>query len=194
MRHATEASSGRFALDVSSEQTLRWTIGGLAFLLAMSASAYVAVPVPWSPVPMTLQTLVVILAGAMLGPIGGASAMATYVALGAAGLPVFSAGHAGLVWLAGPTGGYLMAFPAAALIVGLIVTHGASKPRVLLGFVAGTVAIFLGGISQLWILTGQDASGLVAMGVAPFIGGAVVKILLAMVILQAYRTSKWGGR
>jgi len=194
MRQGTEARSERWTLDGKMERQLHWAVGGLVFLLAMSASAYVAVPVPWSPVPMTLQTLVVVLAGAILGPIGGASTMAAYVAMGAAGLPVFSAGHAGLVWLAGPTGGYLMAFPAAALIVGLIVRADAGLLRAMLGFVLGTVTIFVGGVSQLWILTGQDFAGLLTMGVAPFVGGAVVKILMAMLILRAYRASNLRSR
>jgi biotin transport system substrate-specific component len=169
-------------------------VGGLVFLLAMIASAYVAVPVPWSPVPMTLQPMVALMAGAILGPAAGAASMATYVALGATGLPVFAAGGAGLPWLVGPTGGYLMAFPVAALLVGAIAPRGAGMSRLVAGLVAGLAAIYAGGLTQLAVLSGLGWGDLVAVGVLPFLGGDVIKVLLALVIIRALRASSLGRR
>ena len=92
----------------------------VAFVLAITFGAQVAVPLGFTPVPVTLQTLFVILGGVVLGPRLGALAAASYVMIGAAGAPVFSNGAAGLPWLMGPTGGYLLAAPAAAFLAGAV--------------------------------------------------------------------------
>jgi len=84
----------------------------------VALAAQVAVPVPFSPVPMTLQPLAVLAVGGLLGGVGGAAALATYLALGVLGLPVFAGGSSGVLHLLGPTGGYLLAFPVAAALTG----------------------------------------------------------------------------
>ena len=167
-------------------------MGILAFVLAMIASAYVAFPVPWSVVPMTLQPMVALLAGALLGPAAGSAAMATYVTLGAAGAPVFAGGMSGLPWLVGATGGYLMAFPVAALVVGLVSGSGRSTARMLGGLLVGLGVIYLGGISQLAVLTGRDLAGLLAVGVLPFVAGDLVKVALALIIAKAFKARGLG--
>ena len=86
--------------------------------LVVALSAQVAVPVPFSPVPMTLQPLAVLAVGGLLGAAGGVGALVLYIILGALGLPVFAGGGSGLLHLIGPTGGYLLAFPVAAGITG----------------------------------------------------------------------------
>lgn len=160
-------------------------LGIAAFVVITALSAYAAVPLPLTPVPITLQSLAVILAGALLGPWAGAAAMASYIALGIAGVPVFSGGAAGIAWLLGPTGGYLIAFPAAACAVGLVAGSPRSRGwRLLAGLFAGTAVIFIGGVSQLVVVTGQGFASAFALGVAPFLVGGVLKILIAFVVAR----------
>ena len=179
--------------EVVPSRRARIALGICAFVIMTSLSAYVAVPLPWTPVPMTLQSLFVILAGAVLGPWAGAAAMASYLAVGLAGAPVFSGGQVGIAWLMGPTGGYLIAFPAAACAVGLLA--GPARPgtlRLLAGLVSGTLVIFVGGVSQLLVLTGQDLATVFTLGVAPFLVGGVIKVLIALVVARQIRTAGVG--
>src|ERR671920_1351668 len=119
-------------------------VGIGALLVAMSAQ--VVVPVPLSPVPMTLQPLAVLVVGGLLGAGAGASALVLYIALGALGLPVFAGGGSGALHLVGPTGGYLLAFPVAAGLTGAVVGRAPrSVLRVLLASALGMVVIHVGG-------------------------------------------------
>src|SRR6187551_3324110 len=96
-------------------------IGIVGFAAAVAAASQIAIPLPWTPVPLTLQPMLVILAGMLLGPIAGAVSMALYLAAGAAGLPVFTPiGAPGVARFFGPTGGYLIAYPAAAYVAGAL--------------------------------------------------------------------------
>ena len=97
----------------AARRLVRMAVGALVVALA----AQVAVPVPFSPVPMTLQPLAVLAVGGLLGASEGLLALVTYLALGALGLPVFAGGSGGAIHLVGPTGGYLLAFPVAAALV-----------------------------------------------------------------------------
>src|SRR5947209_7735133 len=96
----------------------------VGFSLLTALSAQVAIPLLWTPVPITLQTFAVLLTGALLGSRLGALAMIAYLIEGASGLPFFALGHFGLATLLGPSGGYLIAFPAAAFITGAFAEHG----------------------------------------------------------------------
>jgi biotin transport system substrate-specific component len=158
-------------------------LGTLGFALALAAASQVAIPLPGTPVPVTLQPFIVVLAGMMLGPALGTAAMLAYLAAGAVGLPVFSPfGAPGLARFVGPTGGYLIAFPAAAFTAGYL----AQKFPALLGrWMAATLGIavlFVGGIAQLTLLTGSFGAAL-AQGITPFalldIGKALVAALIA---------------
>jgi biotin transport system substrate-specific component len=88
--------------------------------LVVAVAAQVTVPVPLSPVPMTLQPLAVLAVGGVLGARAGAAVLVLYLMMGLIGLPVFAAGSAGIGRLLGPTGGYLLAFPVAAALTGLV--------------------------------------------------------------------------
>ena len=167
--------------------------GRAAIVLATSFGAHVAVPLPWTPVPMTLQPLFVILAGAVLGPWLGAGAMATYLAVGAAGAPVFSFGGAGLPWLLGPTGGYLLASPAAAFVVGWIAGRQGGTLRLTAALAAGIATLYVGGISQLFLLTGESLGALLAVGAAPFLLGDLTKIAMALVLARLLRSTGSGA-
>lgn len=178
-------------IEVVTSRAHRRVVMVAAFALLTALSAYVAVPIPGTQVPVTLQTLVVVLAGALLGPGLGAAAQATYLAAGMMGAPVFSGGAAGFGWLFGPTGGYLLAFPAAAAVVGGLAGRGGAGgvlATVRLGFalLAGVTLILAGGGAQLAILTG-DAAAAIRLGVAPFLVGEAAKLIAALAIAARLR-------
>jgi biotin transport system substrate-specific component len=158
---------------------------GLGALL-VAASAQVAVPVPFSPVPMTLQPLAVLALGGLLGASRGMSALLLYIVMGAVGLPVFAGGGSGAWHLVGPTGGYLLAFPLAAGVTGALAgTRPRSILRVLLAAALGMVVIHVGGVAQLALLGGDPALAL-RIGFVPFLTGDLLKVgLAAGLILMA---------
>lgn len=146
-----------------------------SLLLAVSAK----LQVPFWPVPMTMQTYAVILLGAVLGWRLGTASVLFYLAQGVFGLPVFAAGG-GLLYFAGPTGGYLAGFAAAALVVGLLAERGWDRrlPTALLMMAAGTLVILVLGVAWLSVFLGSFDKA-VAAGLMPFLTGAVFKTLLA---------------
>ena len=122
----------------------------------VAAAAQISVPLPGTPVPVTLQPLAVLVVGGLLGAPLGAASLLLYLALGAAGLPVFTPfGVPGLGRLLGPTGGYLLAYPLAAFAVGRIAGDTARWGPLVLGVLAGLALIHLGGLAQLLLITGS---------------------------------------
>jgi biotin transport system substrate-specific component len=162
-------------------------VQGVAVILGavlVAAAAQVSVPLPGTPVPMTLQPLAVLLVGGLLGARLGALSLILYLAMGAAGLPVFTptVPLVGVARLLGPTGGYLLAYPAAAFAVGAIVRERPTVRRAACGVFAGLVMIHLGGLAQLAILTG-NLSAAARLGTLPFLLGDLVKLIVATAIL-----------
>lgn len=172
----------------------RKVLGGAIFVLLTTLGAYVSVPLPpqISPVPITLQPLFVILAGALLGPRAGALAMASYVLLGAAGAPVYAGGRGGWIWLISPSAGYLVSYPLAAFVVGLIAGRDAGKARLLGALAAGMATIYLGGASWLWIMTRPSFSTLMMQSVLPFLPGDLFKIGVAWMTVRSLRHTSFG--
>ncbi len=157
-------------------------IGAVGFAVALSAASQVAIPLHGTPVPLTLQPMLVVLAGLWLGPRAGAASMLLYLAAGAAGLPVFTPmGAPGLARLLGPTGGYLLAYPVAAFITGALSAGISTFPRRLAATIAGMGAIYLGGFAQLVLLTGSLERAAL-LGVIPFVALDAVKALVAAVV------------
>ncbi len=154
---------------------------GAAFV---ALAAQISVPLPGTPVPMTLQPLAVLLVGGLLGARLGAASMVLYLALGIAGLPVFTptVPLLGVARLLGPTGGYLLAYPVAAFAVGAIMADGRRWTRVALGVTAGLVLIHLGGLAQLMILT-SSLEGAARLGTLPFLLGDLGKLVVAVAVL-----------
>ena len=158
--------------------------------LFVAAAAQVSVPLPGTPVPMTLQPLAVLVVGGLLGARLGAASLILYLAMGAAGLPVFTptVPLVGIARLMGPTGGYLLAYPVAAWAVGRLTPGGppAGSPpktgRVALAVLAGLVLIHLGGLAQLAILTG-DISAAARFGTLPFLLGDLAKLAIAVPVI-----------
>lgn len=151
----------------------------------VALAAQIAVPLPGTPVPMTLQPLAVLLVGGWLGARLGAASMILYIALGAAGLPVFTptVPLVGFARLMGPTGGYLLAYPVAAFAAGAIARDGTRWGPIALGVLAGLALIHLGGLAQLIILTG-DASVAARFGTLPFLLGDLLKLGVATLVLR----------
>jgi biotin transport system substrate-specific component len=158
----------------------------VAFSLLTALAAQVVVPLPWTPVPLTGQTFAVLLTGALLGSRLGALALVAYLVEGAAGLPFFRAGAGGVGHFFGPTGGYLLAFPAAAFVTGYLAERGWDR-RFLTAAAAmalGSLVILAGGWAWLTILF-RTAGEAFRLGVAPFLIGDLVKIALAAAALPA---------
>lgn len=132
-------------------------------------------------VPVTLQVLVVLLAGGLLGPAWGAVSMAVYVLLGAVGLPVFAGGLSGMGVVLGPTGGYLLSYPLAAALVGLLAPphrgHGLAWTGSAMGL--GLAAIYLGGAGWAVLLGGKGLAVVLSGWVLPFIPFDLVKLFAA---------------
>jgi biotin transport system substrate-specific component len=155
----------------------------LAFNLVLVASAYVAFNLPFSPVPVTAQTLAVLLVAMCLGKVRATAVVAAYLAEGAAGLPVFAGGKAGLIAFAGPTGGYLLGFLAAAWVIGALSDRGwhISYFKSIAAMVLGTATIFACGLAWLAIMV--PAVSATAIGLYPFLPGAAVKVAVAAAVL-----------
>ena len=165
----------------SLSRDLGLVLGGAA-LVALVAQ----VEIPLKPVPITLQTLAVLLVGAALGWKRGAASMATYLLAGAAGLPVFAGGSAGIAKFAGPTGGYLLSYIFAAALVGWLVQRYALDRRPLgaaLAMLVASVVIYAFGLTWLSMVTGLKGQALLNAGLTPFLLGDSLKIGLAALLL-----------
>jgi biotin transport system substrate-specific component len=168
---------------------LDWTRSAalvVGFSLLTALAAQVVVPLPWTPVPLTGQTFAVLLTGALLGSRMGALAMLAYLAEGAVGLPFFRGGAGGAAHLAGPTAGYLFAFPVAAYVTGYLAERGWDR-RFLTAAAAmalGSAVILACGWAGLTLFY-RTAGAAFAAGVLPFLVGDVVKIALAAAALPA---------
>ena len=190
MSSFTQSVRARVLEPVSGDAPMRTAVGVVAFALMTGFSAQVAVRLPWTPVPVTLQPLLIVLAGVFLGRRAGAASMAAYVAAGALGAPIFSNGAAGLPWLFGPTGGYLLAAPAAAFVAGWVAGREGRPGRLLAGLALGVVTLYAGGVTQLMALTGQGLGHALSLGVVPFLVGDVTKILVAFFGILSLRAAR----
>jgi biotin transport system substrate-specific component len=174
-----------FSLSLTHDRrSALWAAPG--FVLALALASQLAVPIPGTPVPITLQPLVIVLTGLTLGPVVGAGAMIAYLVLGALGLPVFApVGAPGIARFFGPTGGYLLAYPAAAYVAGALSQHMPSLLGRWMAACAGIAVLFVGGVGQLTILTGSFGRA-VALGVTPFAVLDLVKAFFAAALTRPH--------
>ena len=157
-------------------------VGIVGFAAAVAAASQIAIPIPGTPVPFTLQPMLVVLAGMLLGPAAGATSMLMYLLAGAAGLPVFTPlGPPGIARFFGPTGGYLIAYPAAAIVAGWLAGKAKTVGGRWLAATLGIVVVFLGGLTQLAVLNGSVLRA-VQLGLTPFAALDLVKAFIAAVI------------
>jgi biotin transport system substrate-specific component len=164
--------------------------------IVVCASAVIAVcarlvlPLPFTPVPLTLANFGVLLVGLTLGSKRGFAAAALYLGWGAMGLPVFSpAGPGGIAQMLGPTAGYLWAYPVVAFVAGLIAERGVrSFTRSLVGGSIAEVVLFASGISWLAILT-HSWQHAAAFGLYPFLAAEVMKVMIAAALARRLQRS-----
>lgn len=170
------------AIPIGKLKTHAWlydlflVLGG-SFLIALSAQ--VAIPLPFSPVPITGQTFAVLVVAMLLGRWRGAAAVFAYLMEGILGLPVFAGGVAGIAKILGPTGGYLVSFLPAAYLGGYLAEKGWDRKisTTFLAMILGNIVIF--GFGALWLAKFVGLNQAIGLGVLPFLAGDVVKIGLA---------------
>ncbi len=157
----------------------------IGFSLLTALAAQVVIPV--GPIPITGQTFAVLLTGALLGSRLGAMAMIAYLIEGASGLPFFSGGHGGLLHLMGPTGGYLIAFPAAAFITGAFAEHGWDRKflTAAAAMAIGSLVIMLSGWMWFSLVMHTSPALTFFITVLKFIPGDIIKIVLAAAVLPS---------
>lgn len=191
MMNSSNALSPPFALALTNRwlgKTFPWVQSAILIVLGslfVASLAQLEIRLPFTPVPISGQTLGVLLVGASLGSKRGAMSLALYLLEGALGLPFFAGGAFGLITLFGPTGGYLFGFVLAAFLVGGLAEKG--KERKLktswLAFLLGHVVIFTLGVFWLSFFVGSQNA--LAAGLVPFIPGEVIKTLIAAGMLPA---------
>jgi biotin transport system substrate-specific component len=181
---AQVASARSRSLDIALQIAI---IVGASFFVAFCARIYV--PIPGTPVPLTVQNFAVLLVGLALGSRRGFAALALYLAEGAAGMPVFSPhGLGGIAQILGPTGGYLIAYPFVAGLVGYIFERGKQTfARAGLAAIAGEILLFASGISWLYVWT-HSLSRALSFGLYWFIFAEVIKVMLAAGTVRSWQT------
>lgn len=181
-------TSARAPGNFISSQIMRPVAMTMGLVALVIASAYVSMPLPIGPVPMTMQSLAVLMAGIWAGPAVGAAAIATYLGLAALGLPVLAGGAVapGLLLLAKPTFGYLVGFLAGAWVAGVVFRRmGGTVLAALAALTLGHAVIFLGGVAYLAAF--MSPSQAFVTGVLPFMAGTLVKVLLGAALVAAGR-------
>lgn len=161
------------------------TVLGASIIIALFAP--ISVRLPFTPIPIATQGHVILLLALFMGSRRATMAVLTYLAQGAIGLPVFSGGHCGLLWLAGPTGGYLLGYVAAAYVTGLLMERSSQRTpgRALLAMSVGNLAIYLFGLSWLAQFIGLKSAFI--LGMLPFLIGDFLKLLVGVRIWKSFR-------
>jgi len=170
---------------------LRMMVFASLFAALTAAGAYIQIPMPFSPVPVTLQVFFVLLAGSILKSKWGSLSMIVYTLLGIAGLPVFAGGSSGIGVLLGPTGGYIVGFILAAYVIGKLSekTENAAKSSLLinaLNMSLGVLIIYACGISQLMLAAKIGPGAALTLGVIPFLPGEIIKTAIAAYIASTH--------
>jgi biotin transport system substrate-specific component len=175
----------------ANDRALAWAQTGALVLggsLFVALCARVALPLPFTPVPLTLQNFGVLLVGLLLGSKRGFAALALYLAEGAVGMPVFSLpGVGGIAQLLGPTGGYLMMYPFVAFLAGWVMERGArSFVRAAIASTLAEVVLFAGGIGWLAVWTHSFALA-VRFGLYWFVFAEIIKVMSASAIARGWQ-------
>ncbi len=161
-------------------------------VIALSARLWISLPLAITPVPITGQTLAILLVGALDGSKRGPATVLLYLAEGAAGLPVFVGGSGGALHLLGPTGGYLVGFVLGAFVTGVLSERGWDRRWAMtaLAMTLGTIALFVPGL--IWLAFFVGPNNVLIAGLWPFLPGAVIKIALATALLpQGWKVLYW---
>ncbi|MBT3224777.1 MAG: biotin transporter BioY [Deltaproteobacteria bacterium] len=182
-------------MTTSSASQLRLTVYASLFAALISAGAFMAIPI--GPVPIVLQNMFVLLAGILLGWKWGGASVLIYLLAGAVGFPVFSAGRGGIVHLFGPTGGYLLSYIPAVMVVGIVSgkfaasSEGSTRKEAAgnaLAMILGSAIVYGIGVPWLKLLTGLSWGKAIAVGMLPFLIGDALKIIAAVYIVRLLRS------
>ena len=163
--------------------------GVTAFVVMMALGAHVRIPLPFTPVPITLQTFFLSLAGATLGPVFGVVSQVVYLFLGAVGVPVFAGGSGVMYLIQSATTGYLIGFIAAAALVGWLI-RSRKDPGIawiLFSMAAGNLVVYTCGALWLLLYLRLSLVSTFAVGVLPFLAGDVAKLCAAAGLFRGYR-------
>ncbi len=171
-------------ISLTSDHSIARTFWIVTFAIVTAIGAQIEIPL--RPVPLTLQTFFVLLSGAFLGKRSGFMSMSLYLLLGIVGLPVFAGGGFGLHSIIGPTGGYLIAFPIAAYVVGYLISLRRSRLFVLLAMAAGLFIIFALGTVQLNFVYFHNWSESLKTGLLAFSLWDIVKLVAASSIYSQF--------
>ena len=186
MNYSAETYTAPDTLISAALAPLDWTRSvSLAVVFSLLTALAAQIVIPIGPVPITAQTFAVLLTGALLGSRLGAMAMIAYLTEGAIGLPFFYGGHGGLMHIFGPTGGYLIAFPAAAFITGAFAENGWDRRflSAVAAMAVGSLVILLTGWLWFSLLMNTNPLAAFKVAVAPHLIGDVVKIFLAAAVM-----------
>jgi biotin transport system substrate-specific component len=178
---------------ISTRKSLVNTTLTALFAALISAGAFVAIPLPFTPVPISIQNLFAVLSGIVLGPLFGALAVLLYLGAGALGIPVFAGATGGFVHFASPSGGYLFGYLLAAAVAGLVSISSKrdskiSIIRIAVAAFAGMCVVYIPGLVQLKIILTASWPETFVIGLVPFIIGDVIKI--GVLILTVPRLRK----
>jgi biotin transport system substrate-specific component len=166
-----------------SAKNLAYPVLSCLFAALMAVGAFIAIPLPFSPVPIVLQTMFMLLAALVLGPWWASLSTFLYLLLGFIGLPVLSGGTGGPASFLGPTGGYLAGYIPCSIVVGLIGEKARDKwPVLFLACLAGMLPIYGFGLLRLKAVLNSDWERAIAAGILPFIPGDLAKSLLAALL------------
>lgn len=182
------------SVELVGDETVENVARAAVFAALVGACAYVSFPNPLAPqIPVTLQVLALFLAGIFLGPVWGGVSMVLYLVAGAAGVPVWSGGGAGVGALFGPTAGYLWSYPFAAFVIGFVVHRGftltdpkdASLLHLVGGMTAGTVVVYTLGSLGIYLLTPAGIVTAIITGSAAFVPFELVKMAAAVGVVRS---------
>jgi len=164
------------------------------FAALTGVGGLIAIPLPFTPVPITLQIFFTFLSGAILGKYLGALSQVIYILLGVVGLPVFAKGSSGIGAILGPSGGYLVGFIPASFLVGYILEKrdNPSIQLILLAMALGVLAIYSPGVAWLMWVARINLGKALILGVVPFLPGDTVKIVVAALVVKRAVRLKWG--
>ncbi|HVL97931.1 MAG TPA: biotin transporter BioY [Egibacteraceae bacterium] len=184
---APVAGSRPVLADVFPRTLARDVAFVLGAALLTAAASQLRIPLGFSPVPITGGTFAVLLTAAALGPARAAAGQATYLLLGAVGLPVFSGWTGGVSYLVGPSGGYLVGFVVAATVVGACARRGWDRGPLGMAatFALGSLVIYALGVPWLAFVGGYGVVEALGLGVAPFLVGDALKAVAAALALPA---------
>ncbi|MCD6218751.1 biotin transporter BioY [Candidatus Calescamantes bacterium] len=167
------------------QERVFWLIGVFAFSFLTALGARIKIPLPFTPVPITLQVFFVLFSGAILGKEGGALSQLLYLALGSMGLPFFASGS-GALYLSGPTGGYLAGFVVASYLSGCLIKVDTHPLFIFFSLFISLLVIYLFGILHLSSVFHIGLKRSIEIGMLPFLGIDIIKILLLLPLINFY--------